>query len=176
MVFNYLKTRLETDKRKLSHWLVPPMGEAELSEAVVPPQHWPHSLPFHVDGTVWWKPPCARGLCTEYQPLLQFQTQGLGWCVQGKWPQRQGPASNESTVSVSKSPSKYRFIGLLIKITDSLSDGCPETQGDEKAVGIQSYNPKLMSPYHQPPPIKNGRGKCQRGKKMSYLYAVPLKL
>ena len=109
------------------------MGKAELSEAVVPPQHRPHP-PFHTDGTVWWKSPCAHGLCKEHQPLLQFQTQGLGQCIHWKWPQRQGPASNESPAAASKSPSKYQFIGLLIKITDSLSDGCPETQGAEKAV------------------------------------------
>lgn len=128
-----LKTRLETDKRKLSHSLVPPMGEAELSEAVVPPQHWLHPLLPHWRDSVMKTTLCSPAL-RKTQPLLQFQTQGLGWCVRGKWPQRQGPASNESTASASKSPSKYRFIGLLIKITDSLSDGCPGTQGAETAV------------------------------------------
>lgn len=95
---------------------------------LTPPSPLPHWRDSVMKTTV-----CSPAL-QRPQPLLQFQTQGLGWCVHGKWPQRQGPASNESTASASKSPSKYQFIGLLIKITDSLSDGCPETQGAETAV------------------------------------------
>lgn len=40
MSSHFLKTRLETDKRKWSRpWLVPPTGEAESPEKMGPPQH-----------------------------------------------------------------------------------------------------------------------------------------
>lgn len=57
----------------------------------------------------------------------------LGLCGHGKWPQCKVPSNEEPSVSASKSPSKYQFIGLLIKITDGVSDGCQGTWGAETA-------------------------------------------
>lgn len=129
---------LETDKRKWGHpWLVLTLGKLSHQWKILSPQHRQHHhLPFCIDTTK-----CSQTLWKHHP---HSGTGSLRVCIHGKLCQCKGPSNNESTALASKSPSKYRFIGLLIKITDSKSDGHPETQVTETAVN-RPRNPFTMS-------------------------------
>lgn len=77
---------------------------------------------------------CPPTLQRTSPPIVPDSGVGdLGLCGHGKWPQREVSSNMESSVSASTSPSKHHFTGLLIKFTDGVSDGCPETRGAETA-------------------------------------------